>query len=193
MDLDARQSRGFFLAGTVPFPAPYPTTGIIALDTFQLAYSQGQAAHATKIVLVVEFSGNETIVRTMRRDDVSAIFIPGTRDANGTFHISHASQVGNIEHGEWFLDGDVESGEIRRRLNLNDQDDISTRNSVLRGIVFIAEDRPIMRTTEVFYTAGADEELLETACTCKWGDGYFPTMRAAEGLRNACTPCMQFE
>jgi hypothetical protein len=190
MDLGSRQSRGLFLAGTVPFPAPYPSTGTIALDNGQLVYSQGQPAHATDLVLVLEFDRNETIVRMMRQDDVSAIFIPGTRDAQGTFHISQAAHVGNVELGEWFLDGDVNAGEIRQRLNLNQEDDISTRNSILRGIVFVAEDRPIMRITEVFYLAGADEELVKfPCCTCHWGGEYFPTMHASEDFRNTCTPC----
>ena len=182
MDLDARQSRGLFLAGTVPFPTPFPSMGTIALDVGQFTYSQGQPPHAKDLVLVLEFDGNRTVARIMLQDDVSAFFIPGFRDANGAFQISHAAQVGDLDEGEWFLNGDINAATVRQCLGLGQQDDISTRSSILRGIVFIAEDSPILRTTEIFCMAGEDEELQFPCCTCEYEP--FP-----ERLRTSCTQC----
>jgi hypothetical protein len=167
MDLDAKQTRNFLLAGTVAFPTPFPSTGAISLYMGHLTYSPGQAPQNKEVVLLQQFHGNTTVLRLMLQEDVSAIFIPGERDGGGVFRISHEPYVDNFDRGEWFLRSDVSPATIRARLNLQPNDDIATRNSILRGIVFIDEDQPILHITEVAQTAGAELEPEGYPC-CQW-------------------------
>lgn len=174
MDLDARQARNFFQAGTVTFPTPFPSTGTISLDVGKWTYSVG-ASKDKDVILVQEFRGNCTIVRLILRNDVSAIFIPGVK-ANGKFRISRKPYVANFDKGEWFLNDDIKEDVIRKRLDLDPKDDIRSRNSILRGIVYVPEEKRILRITETATTAGADEYILECpcsccrpGCTCCWG------------------------
>jgi hypothetical protein len=168
MDLDARQTRSFFLAGTVALPSPYPTLGTISFTAGQMTYSPGERPQDKDLVILYEYQQNRTIVRLMLQEDISAIFVAGERDARGVLQLSARDYSENIEQGEWFVDTDVNAATVRARLNLQQQIDISSRNSVLRGIVFIAEDRPIFHVTEFSQTAGADVE----------SEGFYP-----------CCPC----
>jgi hypothetical protein len=161
MDLDARHTRGLFLAGTVAFPTPFPTTGTISLDVGHLTYSPGEAPKEKDLLTVYEYRRDRSVVRTMLQEDVAAVFIPGVWDENKkkVFRISDEPRLDDLEKGEWFLDTDVNPGAIRKRLYLKPEIDISTHNSRLRGIVFVAEDRPVKYTIEASQPAGADEEL----------------------------------
>jgi hypothetical protein len=152
------------LAGTVAFPTPFPSAGTISLAVGHLTYSPCERPKDRELVIVQDQRDNRRVVRLMLQEDVSAVLVAGTRDESGVFRISRKPRVDDLEQGEWFLDSDVNAGTIRERLNLQDADDISTPNSILRGIVFVAEDRPIIHTTEIFQTAGEDVELVEIMC-----------------------------
>jgi hypothetical protein len=39
MDLDLRQTRRLYLAGTVAFPTPFPSSGIISFEAGHLKYT----------------------------------------------------------------------------------------------------------------------------------------------------------
>lgn len=165
MELDARQTRSLFLAGTVAFPTPFPSSGTISFDVGRLTYSPCDRPMEKDLVISQEYQIARTNVRLMLQDDVSAIFVPGVRDERGAFQISNEPCVEDFEKGEWFLDTDVNPGTVRARLNLKDHDDISTRNSILRGIVFIPEDRATLHITELAQKAGADCDSPEWGCT----------------------------
>ncbi len=187
MDLDARQTRNLFIAGTVAFPTPYSTTGVISLDVGQLTYSPGEPAKTNDLVISQELRSNRTVVRLMLQQHVSAIFVPGVRDSAGKFQISDAPRVDSLERGEWFVDTDVNQATVRARLKLKPKDDISTRNSILRGIVYIAQDRPLLRINEVALTAGDEYTFVVHGCTpCRLP---LATRAGAPFDVPLCTPC----
>jgi hypothetical protein len=167
MDLDARQTRRLFLAGTVAFPTPFPSTGTISFEMGSLKYSRGAEPVATAFVIVQELSrGQRFMSRAIQLEDVSAIFIPGAKDLAGKFQISSEKCVEDFERGEWLLKPDFKEEVIRRRLDLAKGDDITTRDSVLRGVVFVAEAEPVLSVAEVTTTAAeACEEM--NGCCCE--------------------------
>jgi hypothetical protein len=168
MDLDAKQTRNLFLAGTVAFPKPFASSGTISLCVGDLTYSRSQAPQNKDLVIVQEFNSNRTVVRLMLQRAVSALFVPGERNGGGVFQISNEPFIYDFDQGEWFLDSDVNAATIRARLNLQPHDDISTRNSILRGMVFVGEDQPILHITEIAQTAGADLEMSNGYPCCQW-------------------------
>jgi hypothetical protein len=169
MDLGARQSRGLYLPGTVPFPTPYPSTGPISFEVGHLSYSAVEPPRDKELVVSQEHRGNQTIVRVMLQEQVSAVFMPGVRNVDGVFQPSGNAQVDNFDEGEWFLGSDVNAEVVRKRLKFGAHDDISSRGSKLRGIVFIATERPILRITETSQTAGSEHPatFLRGCTPCK--------------------------
>jgi hypothetical protein len=165
MDLDARQTRSVFLAGTVTFPRPFPSTGTISLLKGNWTYADGEERVEKDLLIVQEFRCHRTVVHVMLQTDVSALFIPGVT-RGGRFRISKKRRVDNFERGEWFLDTDVRVNKICDRLNLRD-DDFANRNSVLRGIVFVRRGSRIFRVTEVSTIAGAYDKPAKYDCTCE--------------------------
>jgi hypothetical protein len=99
------------------------------------------------------------MVRAILQKHVTAVFVPGIRGANNRFQISHQSKLDDMEKGEWFVDSDVNADIIRSRLNWSGEDDITTRGSVLRGIVFTGKDAPILSVAEVTETAAATVDI----------------------------------
>jgi hypothetical protein len=166
MDLDARQTRSFYLAGTVALPKPFPTLGTISFKSGQLTAAPGERPQDKNLVLVNDFQGNRTIVRLMLQEDVAAIFVPGERDGRGAFQPS--AHVESIDKGEWFVGSDVNAATIRARLNIAQQIDVASRNSVIKGIVFVGKDRRIFKVTEDSQAAGDDEDPDEfyPCCPC---------------------------
>jgi hypothetical protein len=158
MDLDPRQTRSLFLAGTVALPRPFPSLGTISFDDGQLTYAVGENPQNKELLILQERHHNRTVVRLMMLEDVSAVFIAGEWDTRGAFQISDKPYAEDLEQGEWFVDTDVNIATVRNRLNLQQQVETASRNSILRGIVFIAKDRGTLRITEVSQTAGAEDE-----------------------------------
>jgi hypothetical protein len=177
MDLDARQTRRLFLAGTVAFPTPFPSTGVIAFVSGQLRYDEAQPRKPTPMVVIHERAQRHRSLRRMvLQKYVAALFIPGSRRSDGTFCISRKKWVNNFERGEWFLHTDVNPEEVRRRLAPDKEkpkdDKDQKENVTLRGIVFVAEHRPVMSMTEETTTAGETAECAEYGCTCeRWEYG----------------------
>ena len=74
MDLDYRQTRRLYLAGTVAFSTPYPSSGIISFEAGNLKYAAGEPAKAKAWVVVQEYSHRDrTIIRAI---------LPGRRGGN---------------------------------------------------------------------------------------------------------------
>src|SRR5262249_22547084 len=105
MKLDYRQMRRLYLGGTVAFPRPYPSCGILSFESGNSHYAARGTAKGKFRVIVQQYSEPDWVLdRAIRQEDVAAIFIPGTRKANGEFRISRESMVDDFETGEWFLD-----------------------------------------------------------------------------------------
>lgn len=169
MDLDNRQTRRLFLAGTVAFPTPFPSVGPISFQSGSLSNSPGVRSNSKGVIVVQDRSNRDwTRSHSILCEHVAAVFIPGTRDQNGVFKISGEASADDDEKGEWFVDSDVSAEAIRYRLGLSDDIDISTRDSVLRGIVFVNEYRPIISNAEMIATAAAtrDHDWSEPVVRC---------------------------
>jgi hypothetical protein len=160
MQLDSRQTRRTFLTGTVSFPVPFPSAGAISFEARDLTYSEGKNTKAKDLVVVQESCHNSlTMARAVLQKHVAAIFVPGIRGPNNRFQISQQSKLDDLEKGEWFVDSDVNTDTIRSRLNWSSEDDITTRGSVLRGIVFTRKDAPVRSVAEVTETAEASVDI----------------------------------
>jgi hypothetical protein len=161
MDLDFRQTRRLHLAGTVAFPTPYPSSGTISFESGNFKYTASEPAKVKALIVVQEFTHRDrTIVRAILQEDVAAVFIPGVRAADGKFQISNESVVDDLEAGEWFVGDEVNSAAIIGRLKLSKANDITERDSKLRGIVFVTRDASIMNIAEIATTAFASSELM---------------------------------
>jgi hypothetical protein len=169
MDLDSRQTRRLFLAGTVAFPMPFPATGVISIEEGNLHYSHSGHSHPTTFVVVQERPGSEgAMLRVIRAEDVAAIFFPGTWEHESAtkrvFHFDPSGRVKDFEVGEWFLKPEIAAKNIKDRF----QSDVPKRNSNVRGVVFVPENRPVLSISEVTQTAGSTGSgLIPTQCECE--------------------------
>jgi hypothetical protein len=169
MDLNARQTRQMLLAGTVPFPSKFPSTGTISFEAGSLSYSKGRDRAPTGFVIVQERSrGKRTVIRAFLQSDVAGIFIPGRRRSDGYFRVSRKKWAGNYDRGEWFLGDDACADTISSRLKLRGGADVTSRDSLLRGIVFVSAGKPVLTVTQEVTTAGALRKVRAAACTCDW-------------------------
>jgi hypothetical protein len=153
MDLDSQQTRRFFLAGTVAFPTPSMTTGIISFHACNWTVAQGADKLSDDVVAVQEpHEGNLNCIRIMRRSDVAAIFIPGKRNDGGAFRNAAEPYLKDMDEGEWFIASHADPSVITERLRLAG-DDISRRDSGLRGIVYLPATAPVLNIFEMAATA----------------------------------------
>ncbi len=173
MDLDNRQTRRLFLAGTVAFPTPFPSVGTISFQSGNLSYSPGVQSNSKDVVVVQDQSDRDwTRIHSILREHVAAVFIPGTREHDGRFQIARDKSVDDDEKGEWFIDSDVSAEAIRARLRLTDEVDITSPDSILRGIVFVVEFRPVVSNAEMIATAAATRDydwsqpVMRVCCLC---------------------------
>lgn len=156
MKLDARQTRRLLLAGSVPFPKPYPSTGGISLERTTLVYSR--ILEKQKTLVVVQDQHSKEMTRLILECGVAAIFIAGTwvrvSGNRRVFKFSKQHAVHNFERGEWFLGPEISVDAIRTRLK-KPKLAINKRGNPARGIVFVHRDQPVMTVTEVVQTAGS--------------------------------------
>jgi len=167
MDLDNRQTRRLFLAGTVAFPTLYPSVGTISFESGSLTSSPGKKSDS-KPVLVVQDRSDRNCTRThaILLEHISALFIPGACDGNGQFQIAQDGSVEDDERGEWFFEADISAEAIRDRLRLPEDFDITSRESKLRGIAFVKESRPVVSTAEMIATAARTHDLDFIRISC---------------------------
>jgi hypothetical protein len=196
MDLDVKQTRRFYLAGTVAFPTPFPTVGGISIEdgSFQLPddakkgrngekndkRTNGEEMETVPFVVVQENTGlQQATIRVVRESDVRAIFFPGVwvdTDKGRIFRFSEREYVHELEEGEWFLGPQINADEITRRLKLRERGkDITCRDSGVRGIVFVPEHRRVVTIHECALTAA--ETALEIRGNCIRGNcvSYWPS------------------
>jgi hypothetical protein len=173
MDLDSRQSRRLFLAGTVAFPMPFPATGVISIQKGNLHFSHGgEPQHATFVVVQEKPGSQRTTLRVIRIEDVAAIFFPGTWQnesaSKRVFHFARGDRVEDLEQGEWFLNPEIDAAKIHTRLKIH----VTNQDSDARGVVFVPEHRPVLSITEVTQTAGSTgndmhvTDLPRCECPC---------------------------
>ena len=166
MDLTHQQTRRLFLAGKVAFPTPFPATGTLSFELGMLSYAKGAPRRRTKFVTVQQPSrGDKSVLCTILQRRVAAVFIPG-RWSGAKFRISRKKCVVDWENGEWFLGKDVSAQKVARRLRLSKADDITSRDSMLRGIVFVGEDQSVVKITEVITKARHAVQARSPFCTC---------------------------
>ena len=174
MDLNHQQTRQIFLVGKVAFPTPFPSIGTLSFESGVLSYAKGEPRRPTKFVVVQQAScGDKTVLRAILQRRVAAIFIPGWW-SRGKFRISRKKCVEDWENGEWFLDKDVSAQKVLRRLKLSKDVDITSRVSILRGIVFVGENQPVVNITETITlarstsaSARSTKEVDFPTCTCE--------------------------
>lgn len=158
MQLDRRQTRHLFLAGTVAFPISFPSLGTISFEEGSLQLWRDIDPRGQLFVVVQEgYQRKQGVVRAALVEDVAAIFFAGERenkdDPYSRFRFSNSDRADSLENGEWFLDKDISVGTIEDRLKVpKDQLRIMTRASIAKGIIFVPEDRPLL--TQGISTAG---------------------------------------
>src|SRR5262245_9836664 len=77
MDLDNRQTRLLFLAGTVSLPTPFPSVGTISFGLGSLTNSPGRKTDSKPVVVVQDRSDRAwTRTHSMLLEHVATVFIP---------------------------------------------------------------------------------------------------------------------
>ena len=153
MDLDFQQTRRFFLAGTVAFPTPCMTTGIISFQPCNWTMAAGADKLSDDVVAVQEpCEGNLHCIRIMRRSDVAAIFIPGKPNDEGMFQNAADTYLKDMDEGEWFVASDAHPNAITERLRLRGVD-ITRPDSGLRGVVYLPATARVLNILEMAATA----------------------------------------
>ena len=136
MDLDIKQTRRWYLSGTVAFPTPFPSAGGISVEDGAIIRSEGTGRQtATFVVVQEEATVEQSTIRVVLDRDVAAIFFPGEfvdTDQGREFRFAEKDGVDDLEKGEWFVNPDIDAAEISKRLGV----DIGRRNSGARGIAF---------------------------------------------------------
>jgi hypothetical protein len=167
MDLDNRQTRRLFLAGTVPFPTLYPSAGIISFESGSLTSSPGRKTDSKPVLVVQDRSDRDcTKTHAILLEHITSLFVPGVRDEHGQFRVAQDASVEDDEQGEWFFEADISAAAIRDRLRLPEDFDITSRESKLRGIAFVRESRPVVSTAEMIATAARthDVDIIRVSC-----------------------------
>lgn len=168
MNSDLAQVRDSYLDGTVAFPLPFPSLGRISFDVGRAADHTLPELENKEVLILQEVRGQTSIQQVTRQENVMAVFIAGTRDGKHGFQISQAPHATDLDEGEWFFGADVNRQTMRARLNLRDGDDVSSGSSVLRGIIFVGENHPVLSVTAVGQPAGDvdfERRQIRAACT----------------------------
>jgi hypothetical protein len=167
MDLDIKQTRRIFLAGTVAFPTPFPSAGGISIEEGSFRLSEDRQ-RATFVVVQEKSPIRESTIRVVQISHVAAIFFPGVwvdTDKGPVFRFAKQDGVHDLDEGEWFVGPHVETGRIVARLKLAESNiDITRRDSGVRGIVFVQEHRPLLTIDECAQSAG--EAAMEMRGHC---------------------------
>jgi hypothetical protein len=167
MNLSVRQTRQMLLAGTVAFPRPFPSAGIISFETGSVIPDRDQGPADMEFLVVQELGrGRKLTTHSVRPADVRAIYVPGRRK-DKTFRISMRREVRDFDHGEWFFDQQIAIKDIAKQLQI-DERRLLTRESVLRGIVFVRGNRPVIRSAAYIATARELQYHERRFCTGCW-------------------------
>lgn len=175
MDLSPQQARRFFLSGTVAFPTPFLSSGIISFETNNWTLGVGQPALATSFVVVQEVAaGAGTIVRVIKQEDVAALFVPGEM-VGSEFEVSNSATIDNLEQGLWFYNTKVDVEAIQQAIKPKPDTSFLNRSSSLRGIAYVQAGAQIWNVAEIPATAAEschidwpEPEIGRISCLCRW-------------------------
>lgn len=175
MDLSPQQARRFFLSGTVAFPTPFLSSGIISFETNNWTLGVGQPALATNFVVVQEHAaGDRTIVRVIKQEDVAALFVPGEM-IGSQFEVSNSPTIDNLEQGLWFYNTKVDVEAIQQVIQPKPDTSFHNRTSSLRGIAYALASAQIWNIAEIPSTAAEscdidwpDPHVGRISCVCRW-------------------------
>ena len=136
--MSRRQLQSLHLAGTVVLPTPFPEVGTLCFRPGALKYGTGASEPVDLLVVEHEQSNRLTVLRTVRLQDVAAVmFCRALPPALGA-------------DGEWRFGPEVVAA-LEDRSNRNDA-------SLLRGIVYVREQAPVLMQVEVGMTAAESAE-----------------------------------
>jgi hypothetical protein len=158
-DFDPLATRRMYLAGTVPFPAPFPTVGTVTNKNSKLVFPVlGEVAKPTLIVEdPVRFDNK--VVRTVFLKDVAALFVPEAAEDNCCTDPCGKASV-NFEKGKWYLGEEVAG--------------VGTDGKPFPGIVFVVADASVLSRIDLTLPAAetclidlsALPVLLRCGCLC---------------------------
>jgi hypothetical protein len=142
MDLDFRQMKRLYLAGTVAFPMPFPTVGTISIEEGKLAHSPHGKIETKLLVLVrEELAPEHARTHVVLAEWVAAIF----------YFTGEGNRVDDLENGEWVLGPPMKDNRASGKV----KGGVIPRDSDRRGIVFVQENRPVLTLDEVAQTASS--------------------------------------
>jgi hypothetical protein len=146
-DLNPLETRRMHLAGTVPFPTPFPTVGTVWLK-------------AGKSTLVIEdpVHFDNKVTKTVYLDNVAAIFAPDP--SGGDWSDPCGNKCIDFERGKWFFGKNIITGITS-----------SISSESFPGIVFVAADAPVFSRVDLTLTAAKTSMLglpmmLMCGCLC---------------------------
>src|SRR5215510_1582558 len=116
MDLDYRQMRRLYLAGTVALPVPFPTVGTISIEEGKLANSPHGKIETKLLVLVrEELAPEHARTHVILAEWVAAIF----------YFTGEDNRVDDFEKGEWALGPPINADKIPGKVKAG----VARRNS----------------------------------------------------------------
>jgi hypothetical protein len=161
MELNVRQTRGMYLAGTVPLPRAFPTAAPITIEAGCLCHACDERQDEVFVSILEEAELRFSVTRVILLENVAAIFFPGvwTKDgAKNVFNFAEPNEVDDMDKGEWFLKSNIDAKKISQKLKV----DVSRRDSGARGIVFIPRNAPVVSIEESVRPASSFSDDVET-------------------------------
>lgn len=142
-DLDPLETRRMYLAGTVPFPTPFPTVGTVTIEDSKLSFQVLEEVKTPTLIVEDPVRFDNKVVRTVFLKDAAAIFVPDAAD-DGEPSDPCSKTCVDFGKGKWFLGEEV--------------DRARNEGKPFPGIVFVAADASILSRIDV--TLPAEETIL---------------------------------
>lgn len=165
MQIDPKQTRLLYLSGTAALPGPFPSLGVISIEQHCLQFPPDNRSETQSFVVVQQVhSPQRRVTHLIRSDRVAAIFFPATTKAGADSKAEVRAECRDIDsaEGHWFLTPDIDTGVIAEKLGIS-PDELASRASTARGVVFIPEQEPLLSQVEIGQTAGeAADSVLTT-------------------------------
>jgi hypothetical protein len=155
--ISAFQIQAFIRPGTVVLPSPFPQLGDVWVDKKDLQTSSEKSMNVELLAVGMKRSDSTTIVRFIRPEHVSAIFLPET------------TVDCDCEKGIWLLSGFEEKEPLLTRLQNAKELSDNRPSKRVKGLVFVLEGAPIV--TQIVFGSSASfsaefEFLQDPHCGC---------------------------
>lgn len=145
LELDPLETRRMYLAGTVPFPTPFPTVGTVTINDSKLSFQVLGEVEVPTLIVEDPVRFDNKVVRTVFLKDVAAIFRPQLPEDQGCTDPCGKKSV-DFENGTWYLGKEVE--------------EVGKECGAFPGIVFVAADASVLSRVDLTLTA-AETCLLD--------------------------------